>query len=242
MKIGFSTGSLALSDVRLGLEMVAGTRTCAIELSALREAELVPLIGILDSLDLGQFEYISFHAPSRLIEMSEGKVVELLENGVNREWPIIVHPDVIVDFACWKILGDRLCIENMDKRKPVGRTVSELEPFFQKLPHARFCFDIGHARQVDPTMSEAASILQHFGDRMEQIHMSYVASNSVHEPLNFEAIMAFRRVASLMPANVPVILETPVKRDRIEAEISLAESLVQCFGIPATSRIKVPVA
>src|SRR5438477_12475760 len=78
MHIGFSTGSLALNNVRLALKMVAGKRTSAIELSALREEELAPLIDLLDSLDLRQFAYVSFHAPSRLTTLTETAVVELL--------------------------------------------------------------------------------------------------------------------------------------------------------------------
>src|SRR4051794_1997340 len=73
---------------------------------------------------------------------------------VGRGYPVVVHPDVIFDRPRWRVLGEALFIENMDKRKPVGRTVEELQEFFRDLPAARFCFDIGHARQVDPSMTE----------------------------------------------------------------------------------------
>ena len=33
--------------------------------------------------------------------------------GKGRGWAIIVHPDVIEDFSCWKSLGRAVCIENM---------------------------------------------------------------------------------------------------------------------------------
>jgi hypothetical protein len=237
MEIGFSTGSLALDNVRLGLQMVAGKRTATIELSALREEELVPVLDLLDLLDLRQFAYVSFHAPSRLKTLSEATVVELLGSVAQRGWPIIVHPDVIHNFACWQVLGDKVCIENMDKRKPTGRTARELEAIFQRLPDARLCFDIGHARQVDPTMGEAEAILRRFGRRICQIHMSFVASNSAHEPLNYESMLAFLRVAHLMPRDVPIILETPVRADRLEKEISMAEWLAEHFGNSAVARV-----
>ena len=35
------------------------------ELSALREAELGPLVAALDSLDLSEMDYVSVHAPSK---------------------------------------------------------------------------------------------------------------------------------------------------------------------------------
>ena len=44
MVFGFSTGSLALGDFRLGLQMVEGKRIAAIELSALRDTELESLL------------------------------------------------------------------------------------------------------------------------------------------------------------------------------------------------------
>jgi len=225
MVLGFSTGSLALSRFRRGLQMVAGTATKAIELSALRELELVPLVSSIDSLDLSQFTYISLHAPSRLDELSEAEIVEILEPVANRGWPIVVHPDVIKDFETWQKLGSCLCIENMDKRKAIGRTVAELTGFFERLPLARFCFDIGHARQVDPTMCEADSMLRCLSNRLQQVHLSLVNSKSVHLRLNYESVLAYRRVSGLIPREVPIILETPVNQTEISHELELANDL-----------------
>lgn len=164
MVIGFSTGSLALGNVRLGLQMVEGHATTAVELSALREAELAPLIESLDELDLSRFSYISLHAPSKLTLLSEDEAVSSLSSVAERGWPIVVHPDAIHDFAAWHRLGKSLCLENMDKRKTTGRTAAELEVYFANLPDATLCFDLGHARQIDPTMCEADAILCRFGD------------------------------------------------------------------------------
>ena len=227
MRIGFSTGSLALGDVREGLRMVMESDANAIELSALREEELEPLINGLDDLDLSNFSYISIHAPSRLRQLSEQRVVSLLQSGAQRGWTIVVHPDVIHEFPLWQTLGDSLCLENMDKRKPTGRTVKELQSYFERLPEATFCFDIGHARQVDPTMLEARSFLRHFKFRLRQVHMSYVNSSSQHERLNFEATRAFRRVTGLIPKDTPVILETPVPEGMLDQEVQMALAIME---------------
>ena len=227
MKIGFSTGSLASGDVLKGLRMAADSKSNAIELSALREDELAPLIRLLDDLELAQFSYVSFHAPSRLIHMTEQQVVGLLQTVANRDWPIVVHPDVIQDFPLWQTLGRHLCLENMDKRKPTGRTVREMHSYFERLPNATFCFDIGHARQVDPTMLEARRFLSHFGDRLCQVHMSFVNSSSHHERLNFEAAVAFRRVVGLIPKEIPIILETPVPEGMLDQEVQMAHSIME---------------
>src|SRR3954453_11059523 len=78
MKIGFSTGSVALADVRRGVSIAKSGKTNAIELSALREVELEPLLELLDQLDLQCFEYISFHAPSKREFLSETYLVAKL--------------------------------------------------------------------------------------------------------------------------------------------------------------------
>jgi hypothetical protein len=227
MRIGFSTGSLAMGDFRRGLQLATNERAKAIELSALREEELDPLLNALDSLEdqLRPFEYISFHAPSRLKDLTEADLVDKLQKVAERGWAVIVHPDVIQDFVLWRKLGNAVCIENMDRRKSVGRTAAELQQFFNELPDATFCFDIGHARQVDPTMQEAESFLRCFRDRLVQIHMSYVNSASRHERLNFESRLAFQRVTRWLSDSIPVILETPIGDESIDEEISAAESV-----------------
>jgi hypothetical protein len=205
--------------------MVRGQPTTAIELSALREEELQPLMEALDSLDLQQFSYVSIHAPSKLVALSEQAAVELLGPAIRRGWPIVVHPDVIEDFDLWNELGEILCIENMDKRKRVGRTAQELALYFARLPQARLCFDIGHACQVDPTMCEAETILEAYQDRVRQVHMSLVNTNSGHERMNYGSLVAFKRVAHRIPKGVPIILETPVSGDLLLAEIEKAEMI-----------------
>ena len=226
MVIGFSTGSLALGNFRLGLKMVAGKSTAAVELSALRDVELQPLVESLDALDLSQFDYISVHAPSRFESVTEMEVLALLEPVFERAWPVVVHPDAIRDFSLWKLHGGLVCIENMDKRKPLGRTAAELSTIFASLPDASLCFDIGHARQIDPTMREARKILAAHGSRLRQVHLSDVTTTSAHEPLGFTALLGYRQIAHLLPSDVPVILETPVGESELEDEMRRAERLL----------------
>jgi hypothetical protein len=125
--------------------------------------------------------------------------------------------------------GDRLLIENMDKRKPIGRTADELNKYFRELPEARLCFDIGHARQVDPTMAEARKILEKFRDRLAEVHLSEVNSSSKHDPLSAYAIEAFQSIANLIPEHVPVILETLIDAGQsdIPTEIAHAHQALQ---------------
>jgi hypothetical protein len=204
--------------------MIRASRIQAVELSALREGELVPLLDTLDSLELNQFTYKSIHAPSEFSAANEGIIRDRLYRELWRNWPIVIHPDTIHDFGLWRDFGSLLAIENMDKRKPIGRSAQELASIFDRLPNATLCFDIGHARQVDPTMTEAYLILRDFGTRLRQVHVSEVNTRSKHDALSYASILAFREVAELIPSDIPLILETPITEFEIEAEIAKVHS------------------
>ncbi len=225
MNIGFSTGSLAFGDFNRGISLLLSEKVPVIEISALRENELDPLLKSINDIDLSFFKYISFHAPSRRINLSESELINKLIELAKKGFPIIVHPDIIEDITLWTQLGDLLCIENMDKRKPIGRSALDLELIFNELPKARFCLDLAHARQVDPTMGEARSMIKRFGSRLIQLHVSTINSKSKHESLNVDALLAYQKLSHLINPEIPVILESPVSPQAIRNEILIAEYL-----------------
>jgi len=227
MVLGFSTGCLALDDFRRGLKIVDGKELAAIELSALRDTELIPLVESLDSLDLEQFSYISVHAPSQLQTLNEAQVLDALQPVFRRGWNVVFHPDTFEDLSILNPFGELVCIENMDKRKPVGRTAKELSKVFAELPNASFCFDIAHAKQIDPTMMEARKILSQHGHRLAQVHLSAVNSASQHEPLSYPSMISYREITGLIPRTIPVILETPIPEESVVAEMERAMRLFQ---------------
>ncbi len=223
-RFGFSTGALAKGDFRSAIEMLQTySSSDAIELSALRYNDFKDILESLSSLDLSRFSYKSFHAPTDFND--EIKLIADLETVANQGFNIVVHPDVIQNFDGWNSLGSRLLIENMDSRKRTGRSCFELLHFFDKLPDAMLCFDIGHARQVDSSMIEARKILQEFGNRLCQIHMSEVDSIGIHHRMSWLSKESFTRVLSGCPIVVPIILESVVKADEIEDEIKSARSI-----------------
>ncbi len=230
---GFSTGALARGDFQQAITLLEQSSANAIELSAIREDEVKNLINSIDSLNLQKFDYVSFHAPSKLYSISEEELINMLEPIVQRGWPIITHPDIMSNYENWIKLGNCLCIENMDKRKNIGRTAFDLDQIFYKLPMASFCFDIAHARQVDPTMTEAYCMITKFKSRLREIHISTVNTQSKHEPLTYESLLSFRKLSEFIPDDIPLILESPVTPDRIELEMNLATSiLLQQHNIP----------
>ena len=236
--VGFSTGALAKGEYRIGLGVLRDAGIRIVELSALRAWELEPLAVGIAQEDLSGFSFVSVHAPSRYEMDCEESVVALLQKLAGYGWPVVAHPDAIFDFSLWQSFGEMLFVENMDIRKSSGRTCEELERVFEFLPDASFCFDAGHARQVDPTMYEARAMLTRFSHRLRQLHVSEVNSISHHERLSVASIYAFQRVADLVPDNVPLILETPVPPADVQAQI---ESARRAFPLQSEAR-KVSVA
>jgi hypothetical protein len=220
--IGLSTGALAFGDFRKALRMLEGKTVDAVELSALRIHELPELVKAVDSLDLRTYKYISIHAPSSFGAEPEPRVVDQLRIFMAKGWPIVLHPDAIRDVRLWREFGHNLCIENMDKRKPIGRTVWELQKVFAELPEACFCLDIAHARQVDSSMTEAYLLLETFGHRLRQLHISEVDSNSKHDRISRGGSRAFQEIADMIPSETPAILETPIAENEIEEELKRA--------------------
>ena len=219
---GFSTGALTKGDARAALDILSGSGTRVVELSALRLHEVDALLAAAATLELGPYDYVSVHAPSRYSPREEPRVVDAMVELAARGWPIVLHPDTIYDFEAWRQLGPLLVIENMDKRKPIGRTVAELEAIFERLPDASFCFDLGHARQVDRTMTEAYFLARAFRPRLRQLHVSEVSTQSRHDLLSWGSVRAFQKVARFIPEGAPVILETPASADQVEGQLRMA--------------------
>jgi hypothetical protein len=234
--IGFSTGAVAYADFRAAIGILEETHTDAIELSALRSDELPPLVDAVASLPLQRYRHVSVHLPSHFSPSLENEFCDLIK-GLPEGWPLVIHPDVIRNFDLWRKVGSRVCIENMDKRKPIGQTRSDLLEIFDKLPEASLCFDLGHAHQIDPTMCEAMMILEEFRGKLAELHISEVNSESKHDPISVEAQRSFEMVVRMIPAEIPVILESRVAtpgeflghevRRRIEHEVRLVEALLR---------------
>ncbi len=232
-RIGFSTGAIARDDFRAALDIIRLHELDVVELSALRFGELEPLCLAIPLLDLSRFTFVSVHAPSRFTTEQEPVVIALLNELAHQGYPVVVHPDVMFHPDQWEGLGERLLIENMDKRKPTGRTVHELQDLFATLPRAGFCFDIGHARQVDPSMTEAALLVRAFQGRLALVHMSEVNTASRHDPISPNAVLAFSSVMSTIEVGVPIILESLIDQSQsdVSSEIARAKEVFAAVGV-----------
>lgn len=230
--LGYSTGAIALGDFTRALKLLSAYNFRAVELSALRIGEMEPLIDALPTFNLTQYRYISFHAPSSFTEQEEPLLIKLLQR-LPEYWPIVVHPDAIHDVSSWRSLASRLAIENMDKRKGIGRSAAELIGFFELLPGARMCLDLGHARQVDSSMVGAYQLLKAFGDRIVQLHVSEVDTFNQHDIISRAAELAFSQVRQFIPRHAAIIVESRVMESQIQSE---ADKVLKMLTPPVVER------
>jgi sugar phosphate isomerase/epimerase len=172
--IGTSTGIFpeARGDWRTLVELACTVSAFAVELSALGGDELLSLDRYLAGAPRLPFRYVSVHAPTKGLATDERDTLAMLGRLPLWVRSVVTHPDVMADLRAYRGLGTRLVIENMDGRKAIGRTAGELEPFFEALPDAGFCLDIAHAHSLDRSLELAHELLDRYGRRLRQVHLS----------------------------------------------------------------------
>lgn len=177
-----------------------------VELSALSGPELPALTRVL-SEDLHDFGTISVHGPAKDWGDGPHALAELLASAIpSYVVGIVMHPETLQEPEPFALLGDRLFLENMDARKDDARTVEELTRYFAVLPDASFCFDIAHAYLNDHSMRLAHRLLDAYGDRLREVHISSILDDGTHVPLRANDVVSFLPVLERC-VGVPWILE-----------------------------------
>jgi hypothetical protein len=123
----------------------------------------------------------------------------------------------------------------MDRRKSLGRTLAELGRVFDRLPEASFCFDVGHAHQVDRTMTGAFFLLRALGARLCQVHVSEVTTRGRHDPVSRPTAAAFHAVAQWIPPDVPILVEArpvPDTAGGVAAQMDVAARALDVPRVP----------
>jgi hypothetical protein len=209
--LGASTGYMedAREDWPAMVAEALGTSAFAAELAALSEDELPGLEAFLATGPELPFAYLSVHAPVKHLRMPEAELVRRLERLAPAVDAIVVHPDAMDDPRAYRALGSCLVLENMDARKPAGRTAAELAPYFAALPEAGFCLDVAHVLSVDPTLGEGERLLDAYAGRLRHLHVSSVDEACRHMPLTAEHEGRFGSLLRRCP-DVPWILEAPL--------------------------------
>jgi hypothetical protein len=212
--LGASTGfmSSVRGDWPQSIARALAISDAAVELSALSGPELAPLVNFLRGRNGTPlpFGYVSVHGPSKGWPSSINELAAQLQDLPDQVESVILHPDTIDDCGPLKDLGSLVVLENLDHRPSTGRDVAEMMPWFEALPDAGFCFDIAHVTALEGGLELGHSLLDAFGGRLRQVHLSsFVRDGAKHVPLTEQDA---RRFASLLGRclGVPWILEAPL--------------------------------
>lgn len=192
--------------------LVAAAESCSldvVELSALSAGELPGLLRFLSEAGSLPFGHVSVHGPSKGWDGTPAALAAALSAIPAFVDGIVMHPETLADATPFADLGARLRLENMDTRKCDGRTAEELARYFEALPDARFCFDVAHAQLHDPSMGLAHELLDAFGERLAEVHISSIEPDGEHVPLRAADAEAFLPVLRRC-VGVPWVLEAPV--------------------------------
>jgi hypothetical protein len=211
--LGASTGYMSdqRGDWPSQIRQASQLSPFAIELSVLSEAEMGGLASYLETDPPIPFRYVSIHGPSKGRVMSEPDLANALVGLSTMAQAIVMHPDTIEDPGNFRVLGRKLVLENMDRRKRDGRTAEELDRLFAELPEAGFCFDVAHAWSVDYTMIVGTELLDAFRTRLRHIHVSSMSQDLHHVSLTEEHEELFMPLLQRC-LDVPWILEAPPRR------------------------------
>jgi hypothetical protein len=178
----------------------------AVELSALTASELAAALSYL-RVSRPRVRYLSLHAPVALASGGERWLAARLSEVQSRLTAVIQHPHILGEPARLAGLGRHLLLENMDAQKPAGRVVEELEPYFRSLPEAGFCLDVAHVKTVDPSMRLGHDLIDAFGGRLRELHVSGIDVDCIHVPLDVGSIELYASVLRRC-RHVPWILES----------------------------------
>jgi hypothetical protein len=183
-----------------------------VELSALSGKELPTLIGFLDATPVLDFGYVSVHGPAKGWSGSSTELAARLRTDLpGYVDAVVLHPESLEEMTPFAVLGELLILENMDAFKSSARSVDELRPYFEALPEAGFCFDIAHARMNDPSMGLGHELVEIFGDRLREVHLSSITDDGRHVPLTQADVEMFWPVLERC-RNVPWVLEAELPR------------------------------
>jgi hypothetical protein len=183
----------------------------AVELSALSACELPGLSAMLQREGVPTFfAHVTVHGPAKGDWGSDASLATRLAALPAGVEGIVLHPETLMEPACFSAVGSRLLLENMDPTKDDGRTVEELGRYFEELPQAGLCLDIAHAWLMDPSLALAHALLDAFGDRLREVHVSSIMPDGRHIPLRLADAVKFVPVLQRC-RDVPWIFEAPLE-------------------------------
>src|SRR5262245_23422976 len=208
--LGIATGAFIVErdEWRASVAKAAAVGYRYLELTAITLERLDRLLPFLaeQSDVLKPFERVSIHAPAaEARESTNAVIVELAR--LNHGFDVVLHPDVFKDEPSVLLLGSRAVFENMDCQKDFGRATSDLEGVFGTFADAGFCLDVAHVWTNDRTLRLAHELIDNFGHRLRQLHVSGIDDDGTHRPTTRDDLRLYEPVLARC-RHVPWLLET----------------------------------
>jgi hypothetical protein len=180
-----------------------------LELTAITETLFTQLFAYLEDPDasLADFDRVSIHTPA-LFDSCPSTVAATLRSATG--YDLIFHPDLYRDEVTLVDLGASVVFENMDLNKPFGRTVDDMSDVFRRFPSAGFCLDVAHVWTNDRSLRLGFELLDAFGSRLRQLHVSGIEPNGAHRPTTNEDLDLYQPLLERC-THVPWVLESEVR-------------------------------
>ena len=211
--LGASTGYLAErpGDWAALVEQALVASPFAVELAALSERELPGLLGTCGLDAALPFHYLSVHAPVQAPLVGRGRVgrapAPRCRRGSTRS-SCIPTSSTTRRYTAGSARGS--CWRTWTRASRAAATAAELAPLLRRsFPRPGFCFDVAHARDVDPSPAGAQALLDRFAGRLRHLHVSSLDAACHHVPLRAGDEEAFRPMLRRC-RDVPWILEAPL--------------------------------
>jgi hypothetical protein len=178
-----------------------------VELTAITETLFDQLLTYLRDADgsLAHFDRVSIHTPA-LFDSSPSTIAQTIPSALPG-YDLVFHPDLYRDEDALVDLEERAVFENMDLNKPFGRTVADMSEVFRRFPSAGFCLDVAHVWTNDRTLRLGFELLEAFGARLRQLHVSGIDPNGEHRPTTDEDLDLYQPILDCC-AHVPWVLES----------------------------------
>jgi hypothetical protein len=204
---GVSTGAYVeeRDDWRAAVGRARREHERVLELCAVMPALLDSLPAFLADDALDGFDRVSLHAPAARVEAPADAVAAALRLPLDGD--VILHPDVYADTAAVAALGPRAVFENMDVNKPFGRSATDLESTFARFPDAGFCLDVAHVWTNDRTLALGHELLDAFGGRLRQLHVSGIEPDGTHRSATRDDLRLYGPLLQRC-THVPAIFES----------------------------------
>lgn len=163
---------------------------------------------------LTHLDYVSVHAPFKLVTESENKeeiirqlnVISRVYNEINAQ-NVIIHPDELPAPGILKEYNFNISAENIPPRHHIS--IPKLREILNKYPKISLCLDVSHAYLY--SKYETDKLIKTFGDEISQIHLSGTYKKKDHQSLQKVSKDFLFSIEPIKKLDVPIVIEEDIK-------------------------------